>query len=123
MIRTMRKGEALPPELKTGYERGNSMPEWIFLAEEDGQPTAILVAAPAHIVVVLMRVVATPKAKVTALRSLLLYFLETIRERGYNGYFVMINPEIQQEAALGRIVEATGGVKIPEPHYFCVGVA
>jgi hypothetical protein len=120
-IRNLVKGETLPERLRTGFEGGNCMPEWIFLAEREGKLVAILVASPAHIVVMILRLIATEEAGPYDVRSLLLEFVETVKARGYGGYMTMVNPENEAEATLGRIIEQTGGLKIPKPQYVCVG--
>lgn len=119
-IRNLVKGEPLPKELQTGYENGNCDPDWIWVAEHDGKLVAILVTAPMHIVVMMIRLVATEEAGL-AVRSLLLHFIKTIKERGFNGYYTMVDPGTDAGAALQRIVEGTGGMTIPSPQYVCVG--
>jgi hypothetical protein len=58
IVRNYKLGEELPEQLKTGFEGGNCMPEWYWVVERDGRIVASLIAAPAHIVVILLRLVA-----------------------------------------------------------------
>src|SRR5690349_5986125 len=120
-VRTMCQGERLPEGLRTGYEGGRCDPNWIFLVERDGKPVSILVAAPVHIVVLLVRMVSTPEAHVNDIRSLLVYFVKTVKERGYSGYITYLGLHLQQEKALADIIKAAGGTQIEEPQFLCVG--
>lgn len=123
-IRNYLKGEILPERLRTGYETAPACdPQWIWIAVREAEPVAILVTAPAHCVVMIMRLVSTERAHPTDIRSLLVCFVRKVKERGYPGYMTILNPEHETEEALGRIIEQAGGVRIPEAHYVCVGVA
>ena len=122
MIRNLVKGEVLPEKLQTGFESGKNVDaDWVFIAEREGKPVGILVCAPAHVVVVLMRLVMSEEADTNDARSLLLHMVKAIKERGYNGYYTIVDPEIRAEATLGRIIEMTGGIRIPKPQFVCVG--
>jgi hypothetical protein len=113
-------GETLPDELKTGFEVGN-MPEWIWVAEREGKLVAMLIAAPAHIVAILLRILSTPDAELTDVRALLANAVRDMRERGFKGYVTWLNPERSNEAALLSIIQHTGGLKFSEPQVFCFG--
>lgn len=117
----MRKGERFPEELRTGYEGGQCDPDWIFVVEREEKPVAILVAAPVHIVVLLVRLLSSPRASVNDVRSLLLYFVKTVKERGYSGYITYLGLHLEQERTLAEIIKATGGTQIEEPQYLCLG--
>lgn len=117
----MSKGEVLPEELRTGYEGGNCDPDWIFLVERDGKPVGVLVSAPVHIAVMLVRMVTSEYAEVNDARSLLLHFVKTIKERGYNGYFTYLGEDSELEKTLAKIIMAADGVQIEKPQYLCVG--
>jgi len=121
-IRNYVKGEVLPRELATGFETG-SMPEWIWLAERDGKPVAILVVAPAHIVVILMRLLATPGAQGFDVKILLATAMKEIKERGFQAYVTWLNPERAAEAALRSIIQSAGGYVLEEPQILCGGRA
>lgn len=121
-VRNLIIGEQLPEQLRTGYEGMNCMPEWIFVAERDGEPVAILVAAPVHIVVLMVRLCSTPEASPTDVRALLVHFVKTVKERGYGGYITYLSEASEVERTLSRIITATGGVELEEPQRLCVGV-
>jgi hypothetical protein len=120
-VRNFIFGEELPEMLRTGFEGGNCMPEWYWVVERDGKIVASLIAAPAHIVVILLRLVATPDAEPFDVRALLLRATIDIKARGYNGYMVWADPNRQNEKSLIDIVIASGGVQLPGTQVACAG--
>ena len=120
-VRNMYQGEKLPEDLRTGYEGGRCDPNWIFLVERDSQPVAILVSAPVHIVVMLVRLVTSKQAHVNDVRALLLHFVRTVKDRGYNGYFTYLGDDSELERTLAKIIKAADGTQIEKPQYLCVG--
>jgi hypothetical protein len=119
-IRNYVKGEELPEALKTGFETG-SMSEWIWVAERDGNIVAMLIAAPAHVVAILLRVLTTPEAGLNDLRTLLIRSLNDIKARGFPAYITWLNPERNNEKGLLGIIKASDGVQIDEPQVLCGG--
>lgn len=119
-IRNLIPGEPLAGRLKTGYEE-TPMPEWIWVAERDGKAVAILITAPAHIMVILLRILSTPEAEGTDVRALLLHAFAEFKSRGYRGYVTWIDPTASPENAFIGIIEAIGGVKLPNPQVVCCG--
>lgn len=123
-IRHYIPGEILPDKLKTGYESGqNCDPQWIWIAENDGKPVAILVTAPAHVVAILMRIICTDDAPKTAVHAILAHSFVEMMERGYKGYVTWVNPSgTDAERALLGIVRAAGGVQFTELQVCCSGL-
>lgn len=119
-IRNFMKGEELPDALAAGFEKGNQ-PEWIWVAQRDGKITAILIAAPAHIVAILLRLASTDDAEPMDVRTLLVNAIKDIKERGFEGYVTWLNPEGGMEKKLHDIIMAGGGVQLPQPMFFCLG--
>jgi hypothetical protein len=121
MIRNLKKGEVLTGKLATGYEGGEATdPQWIFVAERDGKPVAVLVTAPAHIVVIFLRLVSDGAAP-TDVRSLLIYALASARERGYSGYITWVDEDDEAGKALMDIVLKADGFSLPNKHIVCGG--
>jgi hypothetical protein len=120
-IRNFILGEELPEQLKSGFEGGMCDPSWIWVVERDGKIVASLIAAPAHIVVILLRLLATPDAHPFDVRALLLAVTSEIKARGYNGYMVWADPTRETEKSLIDIVVATGGVQLPNTQVACAG--
>lgn len=119
-IRNFVKGEELPDSLAVGFEKGNQ-PEWIWVAERDGKIVAILVAAPAHIVAILLRLASTDEAEPMDVRVLLVNAIKDIKARGFEGYVTWLSPESGVEKKLYDIIMAGGGIQLPQPSFFCVG--
>jgi hypothetical protein len=121
-VRNFILGEALPEMLKTGFEAGACTDSsWIWVVERDGQIVASLITCPAHIVVILLRLVATPDAHPLDVRALLLHAIVDIKARGYNGYLVWADPERPNEKSLIDIVISSGGIKLPGTQVACAG--
>jgi hypothetical protein len=121
LVRNFILGEELPDMLKTGFEGGKCDPAWIWVVERDGKIVASLITAPAHIVVILLRILATPEAHSLDVRALLVHATVEIKARGYNGYLVWADPERPNEKSLIDIVLSAGGVKLPGTQIACAG--
>lgn len=120
-IRNYIPGEPLPAALATGYEGGQCDPRWIWIAALDDAPVAVLVAAPAHVTVILMRLIVLPAAS-AAIAPLLRHALDECNARGYLTYVTWVDPSRPVEASLLRIVRASGGMQIARPQVACVGI-
>jgi hypothetical protein len=121
-IRNFILGEELPDSLKTGFEAGKCTDaSWIWVVEREGKIVASLIAAPAHIVVILLRLMATPDAYPLDVRALLLKSTADIKARGYNGYMVWADPTRPPEKALIDIVKSAGGFELPNRQVACAG--
>lgn len=119
-VRTLERGEVLPAALQTGYEK-TEQPDWIWVVERDGKPVAVLVTSPAHIMVILIRILATPEAQGADVRSLLLHAFREMRARGYKGYTTWLDPTKAPENAFIRIIRAIGGFQLLNPQVVCCG--
>ena len=119
-IRNMQKGEEIPQELRTGFET-SSMPEWIWLAVRDGKVVGILIAAPAHIVAILLRLGSTASAEQNDVRALLIHAMKDIKARGFNGYITWLDPTREIENSLLSVVELSGGVRFPNEQVMVFG--
>jgi hypothetical protein len=122
LVRNFKLGEELPESLKTGFETGKATDtSWIWVVERDDKIVASLIAAPAHIVVILLRLLTTPDAHPFDVRALLLKATADIKSRGYNGYMVWADPTRDTEKALIEIVKAAGGFELPNAQVACAG--
>jgi len=119
-IRNLVVGEELPPRLKTGFE-ATQMPEWIWIAERDGKPVGSLITAPAHIIIILLRLCMTEDAQPTDVRALLLRAIRESKIRGYKGYLSYLDPELPHEKALMSIIEMSHGFSFKKPQVACFG--
>ena len=122
-IRHFVKGEYLPQDLRTDFESGAMCDEqWIWVAVRGNIPVAILVAAPAHIVAIVLRLVACGNAESTDVRSLLVTFVAEIKKRGYLGYLTWLDPTKERELALMKIIRMANGFQMNAPQVVCGGL-
>jgi len=119
-VRNLIPGETLPQELRTGYE-ATTTPEWIFIVEREGKPVGILITAPAHIVIILLRIVMAPEAQWSDARALILVAFRESKKRGYKGYTTWLDPTKEPENAFIRIIRAIGGFQLLDPQVACCG--
>jgi hypothetical protein len=113
-IRNLRAEEKLPSHFRTGYENMPVMPDWCWLAEENGKALGALLAAPAHGVLFLMRLYTIDGAPTEVTTSLLLQCLSDADKRGYQGFLTYVNPQREAEGKLMMIAELWGGFQAPE---------
>jgi hypothetical protein len=121
-VRNLILGEEIPALLKTGFEEGSATdPQWIWVVEREGKIVASLIAAPAHIVVILLRLLAAPEAHPFDVRALLLCAIAEMKERGYKGFMTWADPTRPTEKALIDLVIANDGVQLPNVQVACAG--
>jgi hypothetical protein len=121
-VRNYRRGEELPECLRTGFETAPGVdPTWIFVAERDGHPTALMVCAPAHAMVIMLRLVSIQDVRWTDIRALMLYARRQIRMRNFAGYCTWIDPTLETERSLMSLIKAAGGTQLMNPQVACAG--
>lgn len=121
-IRNLKPGEQLPDTLPTGFEVWNRFDrEWVWLMEFHGQPVACMVAAPAHGLAILLRIVATKDAPLGWGVIILRRVLSDIRERGYLSFTTFLDTDNEAELKLGRICERAGAIFIPANGVWAAG--
>lgn len=120
-VRTLREGEAMPQHLGTGYEAMPVMTSFVWVAERDGHCIGILLAAPCHGLVFVVRVCVAPHAPSMTARTLLRAMMADCKVMGFIGYFSFIDPAKPKEAALMSICCRSGGTQIPISHVAVVG--
>jgi hypothetical protein len=121
IVRNLILGEELPSELVTGYEQGQCDPKWIWVAEYNEKVVGILVTAPAHIAVILLRLVMAEGAPSHAAGELLSHSFMEMALRGYNGFIVWLDEKGKTESQLLRLVEAIGGGVLEKSMSLCYG--
>ena len=122
LVRNMHRGEVLPESIRTGYEQGQCDPKWIWVVECNEKAVGVLVTAPAHIAVILMRLVIAEEAPAHAAGRLLTGAFKEIAARGYRGYMVWFGDNIAVENQLLKLVEATGGGVLERNMSLCYGL-
>ena len=121
-VRNYCRGEELPERLRTGMETAPGCdPQWIFIAERDSKPVGILVAAPAHIFVIFVRLIMAEDSQPFDLLAFLRRTAEIWKERGYLGYVSWFDPTTELERTFMKIIRMAGGIQLLIPQVVCAG--
>lgn len=111
-IRTLREGEAMPQHLDTGFESLPVMNSFVWVAENKGRIVGILMAAPCHGMIFVVRLRVETGAPSTTVHLLFKHCAIDAEKMGFKGYFTFVDPQREQEAALIPICERGGGVSV-----------
>jgi hypothetical protein len=117
--RTLREGEAMPEGFSTGYEKMPIMRDWVWIAE-DGEPLGVLLAAPCHGLVYMMRLCVKDHNPMTA-ALMVRSCMKDCDKRGFRGYFFHVSTMSEAERALIPICRQVGAVQVPLPQVLIVG--
>jgi hypothetical protein len=123
-VRNYIPGEWLPERLRTTFEScAGTDPRWIFVILRNEKPVGILVLAPAHAYLIMLRVIMDYEsgAEVNDLRTLLKKSAIVCRERGFMGYATWLDPTSVEERQLMGIFLRTGGKQLMNPQVLCCG--
>ena len=124
-VRLFKPDEPWPADLLTGFEH---MPrqfvdhDWIFVAEDDTCIQGMLMATPAHGLVILMRCVVRDTAPATTLVRLLGGVLRELAHRGYYLWVTVLDPTTPAEREIYRIARKWGGQQWPSPTVVMTGL-
>jgi hypothetical protein len=121
-VRNLKLDDVVPDELKLGFENApQTAYEWIWVVERDGKIVAMLVTAPAHLVVILLRIKATREAEGLDVRALMIHAFRAFKTRGYKGYLTWLDPTKAPENAFIGIIRAMEGTQLLDPQVACCG--
>lgn len=118
--RTLRDGEGIPEGFSTGYENMPIMRDWIWIAEDKG-PVGVLLAAPCHGLVYMMRLCTKEDANSAIAVVLLRACMKDCNKRGFRGYFFHVDTSKGSERAMISICRKAGGVQLTVPQILLVG--
>lgn len=118
--RTLQEGERMPEGFNTGYENMPLMPDWVWIAE-NGEPVGVLLAAPCHGLVYMMRLCMKEGTNPAVAARLIRACMKDCESRGFRGYFFHVSTMSEVERQLVPIVKKAGGVQIPLPQVMLVG--
>jgi hypothetical protein len=113
-IRTLREGEQMPQNLGTGYESMPVMNSFVWVAEEEEKIIGILMAAPCHGLIFLMRLRVLEGSNPMVALLLFRHCMKDSKEMGFRGYFSYINPQIEADAKMIPICTGAGGMQITQ---------
>lgn len=112
-VRTRYLGEPIPVELMVGLEAFQIIEDWQWVVLHEDRIVAQILTAPAHGLLLLLRMMSLPSAPegwaVLALRRV----LADAKARGLIAYLVLLEDARPQEVKLMRIVQKAGGILRP----------
>lgn len=112
-VRPRYPGEDIPAELMVGIEPFHIVESWQWVVEYEDKIVAQILTAPAHGLLILLRMMSVPDAPASWLVLALRRILADAKERGLFGYVVLLQDSRPREAKLMRIVQKNGGMLIP----------
>jgi hypothetical protein len=112
-IRTLRPEEAMPQHLGTGYESMPVMNEFVWIAEQYGKIIGIMLGAPCHGLVFIVRVCVERDAPSKTVHLLFRHFVQDCEKKGLRGYFTFIDPSLEVERKFIPICHKAGGMQVP----------
>jgi hypothetical protein len=103
--RLMRSGEVIPPELEAAFDlTGQLDSNWVWVLDTDGIIKGVLIASPAHGVVMIWQISIAKDASNLALARLLRRFLADCRTRGMRGLLTIVNLAGDSQRRLADII-------------------
>lgn len=120
-VRTLGPKEAMPQHLDTGFERMEVMNEFVWIAEQAGKIIGILMAAPCHGLIFFVRLRTEKGAPAMAVHLLFRKCINDCKQRGFKGYFVYVDPNIEAERRLIPICRRAGGIQMTSVQVGLVG--
>lgn len=119
--RTLREKEAMPQGMQTGYESMPLMSEWVWVAEDKGRAIGVLLAAPCHGLVYVMRLCVQEKENKIASLLLLRACMKDSRSRGFTGFFFHVNPTEAVDRQIMAITLKSGAKQLNIPQIMMLG--
>lgn len=107
--RQLYPGEVIPSWLNTGFERARLNSAWIWCIGEFNRARVVLIGAPAHNMVIFLRLCAKPGIASSDLLKVLRWALKDCHRRGHEVYMVGIDNNDPAAAALISIITRAGG--------------
>jgi hypothetical protein len=122
-IRNLCQGERLPDIGQGIPDSGLIQREWIWIAYNryTDEPLAMFVTAPAHGIVMLLRIYAIKSSPKSVLVSLFRKSLAAMSNRGYTRYVSFLDEARPAEAKLIDILKRAGGISAGGCHVMVTG--
>lgn len=111
----------MPQHLGTGYEQMPVINDFVWIAEQTGKVIGILMAAPCHGVLFLVRARVEKDAPKITISLLFRKCMRDAVDRGFKGFFTFIDPTIETERRFIPICQLAGGIQIPTLQIALVG--
>jgi hypothetical protein len=120
-VRTLLASDQFPEGFSTGFEQMPVMKSWVWVAEEDGDPAGVLMAAPMHGLIYLMRICVHQGAPPETAFRLLRACMRDCWHRGFRGFFMHIDPTGTVDRKMIPLVKRAKGVQMLIPQVMLVG--
>jgi hypothetical protein len=111
----------VPAELLVGFEARMIDPEWQWVLVHEGKVVVQMLCAPAHGMLMILRLTALPEAPHGWGVRFFRYVLKEAQERGLIGYETFLSDENEAEQRLMTIIQRAGGWLIPSSGVWACG--
>ena len=98
----------MPEGFSTGYENMPLQTDWVWVAEKDGKPEGVLMVAPCHGLIYMMRLCAKEDASPMVAVCLLRACMRESKRRGFRGFFTHIDPTKEMDRRISDLPEVRG---------------
>jgi hypothetical protein len=121
-VRNLRTNESMPDGIETGFEKLRVMPEWCWIAEHEGEPMGVLMGAPCHGIVYLVRLCVKHGIKNNTVPvALFRAFMRDCKERGFLAYFTHLDPTRDVERRMIGLCRQANGAQVTSPQVAVIG--
>jgi len=111
----------MPEGFSTGYENMPLQTDWVWVAEKDGKPEGVLMVAPCHGLIYMMRLCAKKEASPMVAVCLLRACMRESKRRGFTGFFTHIDPTKEMDRRILRTCRKSGCIQMLMPQVMLVG--
>lgn len=112
-VRLRYPDEEIPAELMTGLEAFHIVSDWHWVILHEDKIVAQVLTAPAHGLLLLLRMMSVPDAPASWLVLALRRILADARARGLFGYLILLQDSKPKEAKMMRLTQLGGGMLLP----------
>lgn len=119
-VRTLRPGDPFPQGFNTGYEKMPVMKSWVWIAESNDEVVGVLLAAPMHGLIYIMRLCIRDGAPTSTGVSLFRAFMRDALQRGFKGFLAHIDPT-KEPARFISMCRRAGGRQLSTPQVLLTG--
>jgi hypothetical protein len=121
IVRTLLASDAFPVGFNTGFENMPVMKSFVWVAEEDNETAGVLLAAPMHGLIYILRLCIRAGAPSGTAPILLRGFMRDALKRGFRGYILHVDPTQGIGGRLIPIVKKAKGIQMMIPQVMLVG--
>ena len=111
----------MPEGFYTGFEKMPLQEDWVWVAERDGAPQGVLMAAPCHGLIYMMRLCVKEGAPAITAFRLLRACMRDTKARGFKGFFMHIDPTSEKDIKVWPACKKSGALALPLPQQMIVG--